>query len=371
MKPRRIYADFKVTARGYFRNPIALFFSLIFPIILIVLFGVIFSNSSSTTTLYVENLDETSPGHFSPVSLAYLNALNQTKVISVQVVSPPTGKSFAKWLGDNGDEAGLVIPAGFQSAYLNHTSVNLTVYTNPNSGQVVANVLFVVTAVNNAFNLQAAHGTQIVGFANQNVGSQVYSYVDFLVPGLIGFSILTSPMFSMVDITSSYRKEGIFRLLSLTPITRSEWLTGRILWYVVITFASAAIMLVMATIVFSAHVTLTLGMLPFLFAGPFFFVSLGMLAGSVAKTPETAAVIGNVITFPMMFLAGTFFPVSQFSPSLQLIAHALPLYYVIDGLTQVMLFGNAMRALTDLVIVLVLSAIVFLAAVQFFKWRDE
>ncbi|EQD47057.1 membrane protein containing ABC-2 type transporter domain protein, partial [mine drainage metagenome] len=84
-------------------------------------------------------------------------------------------------------------------------------------------------------------------------------------------------------------------------------------------------------------------MVPFLIVGPLFFVSLGMLAGIVSKTPETAAVIGNVITFPMMFLAGTFFPVSSFSPGLQLVAKVLPLYYVIDGMNQVLLFNNIPR----------------------------
>ena len=91
---------------------------------------------------------------------------------------------------------------------------------------------------------------------------------------------------------------------------------------------------------FGAHVTLSSSLLPFLILGPFFFVSLGMLAGSLAKTPESAAVLGNVITFPMMFLSGTFFPVSLFPPFLQTIAHILPLYYVIDGMNQVMLFHN-------------------------------
>ncbi len=374
MRPARIGADFRVVVRSYVRNPVALFFSLIFPIILIGLFGLIFSSiGSGSTPLYVLNEDGNSP-----LSVQFLAELNSTSVVSVNVVSSATVSpgNFAAWLGQNDYVAGLIVPDGFAANYTAHRPVNVTVYTNPEDSASEGAVLGAVTGVENAFNLRAACSTNatcapVLGFTSLRVGSQVYSYIDYLIPGLIGFSILTSPMFSLVDITSSYRKEGIFRQLSLTPLTRGEWLTSRVLWYIALTFVAAAIMIATGVEVFGAHVTLTLGLVPFLIVGPFFFVSLGMLAGSVARTPESAALIGNIITFPMMFLSGTFFQVSQFPPYLQSFAHLLPLYYVIDGMNQVMLFANYTRALTDLVLVLAGSIVIFLLAIRLFKWRDE
>ena len=366
MKIARIGADVRIVARGYVRNPAALFFSLIFPLILIALFGYIFSASGSAVTLYTEKLDH------SPAATAFLEALNQTKAVTVQVVSPGNG-SFSAWLGQNGYSVGLVIPAGFGGDYRNKTPVNVTVYTNPQDAADSGLALGAVAGVVNQFNLNASctSNCQIVGVAQSQVGSEVYKYIDYLVPGLIGFSILTSPMFSMVDVASSYRKEGLFRQLSLTPLTRAEWLASRVLWYTLLTFAAAGIMIGIGFGVFHAHVTVSWDLVPFLLVGPFFFVSLGMLAGSAAPTPESAAVIGNIITFPMMFLSGTFFPVSQFPSGLAVVAHALPLYYVIDGMNQVMLFHNTARALVDLLVVLVTGTAVFLGAVRFFRWRDE
>ena len=370
MKPRRIGADLKIVARGYFRNPAALFFSLIFPIILIGLFGLIFASSGSTTvTLYTQDFDHT------PGSEAFLSALNSTGVVQVQLV-PGSVQNLSTYLGQNDLSVGLVIPAGFQADFYSHTPVRVTLYTDPENAASSGIALQAVSGVINGFNLNATcpRGTTcvpVISAAVFPVGSAVYTYIDYLVPGLIGFSILTSPMFSMVDVTSTYRKEGLFRQLSLTPLTRSEWLTSRILWYVVLTFVSASLMIGMGVYLFGAHVTLSLDLLPFLFAGPFLFVSLGMLAGSVAKTPESAAVLGNIITFPMMFLAGTFFPVSDFSPPLQAFAHVLPLYYVIDGMNQVMLFHNYTRAATDLLVVFGASLVVFALAVRLFRWRDE
>ncbi|MCI4370555.1 MAG: ABC transporter permease, partial [Thermoplasmata archaeon] len=270
-----------------------------------------------------------------------------------------------------GDSVGLIVPAGFQANYTSHTPVNLTLYTDPSDAASGGIAQFVVTGVANGYNLGASHGSPIIGTTNQQVGSQVLKYIDFLVPGLIGFSILTSPMFAMVEISSTYRKDHLFRQLSLTPLTKGEWLFAKILWYVVLTIISAAIMIAVGVFAFGAHVGFSLGLLPFLVLGPFFFVSLGMLAGSVARTPESAAVLGNIVTFPMMFLSGTFFPVSGFPPALQQVAHVLPLYYVIDGMNQVMLFHNNTRAIVDLGVILVGGIVVFIGAIVAFKWRDE
>ena len=377
MNLRRIGADLKVTARGYLRNPIALFFSLIFPLILILLFGLIFSSTGGgTVTLYTQNFDVVH-GHYSNLSQAFLSELNHTGLVQVDLVSPSVG-SLSTWLGQNGNPVGLIVPAGFQANYTSHTATNVTVYTNPQAASATGSAVGAVQGVINYFNLQAVcpHNTTgncspVLGFQSANVGSTIFNEVDYLVPGLIGFSILTSPMFSMVDITSTYRKEGIFRQLSLTPLTRGEWLASRFLWYTLLTFLSASIMLGFGVALFGAHVTLTVWLLPFLIVGPLLFVSLGMLAGSVARTPESAAVIGNIITFPMMFLAGTFFPVSAFSPPLQAFAKVLPLYYVIDGMNQVMLFENLSRAFGDFLVVLGIALVFFAAAIFLFKWKGE
>jgi ABC-2 type transport system permease protein len=368
MNGRRIYADYLVFMRGYLRNPVGLFFSLFFPIILISLFGLIYSSSGGAITLYVENND-----HASPASTQFLAALNQSGAVQVSLWSPSahSGENFSVWLAKSSNPVGLVIPDGFASDYATHTHVNLTLYVNPEDAVSEGIAETAVGGVGNGFSFAAVNATPLIGVETTNVGSTVYKSIDYLVPGLVGFSILTSPMFSMVDISASYRKDGIFRQLSLTPLTKGEWLTAKILWYVVLTLVSAAIMVGIGVYGFGAHVTLSWGLLPFLILGPFFFVSLGMLAGSVAKTPESAAVVGNIITFPMMFLSGTFFPVSLFPPYLQSFAHILPLYYVIDGMNQVMLFNNFAGATTDLAIIAIGSIVVFLGAIALFKWRDE
>jgi ABC-2 type transport system permease protein len=130
-------------------------------------------------------------------------------------------------------------------------------------------------------------------------------------------------------------------------------------------------MITVGIFVFGAHITLTVWLIPFLILGPMLFASMGMLVGTLTKTPDTASVIGNVITFPMMFLSGTFFPMSLMPQYLQTIAHVLPLFYIIEGLNGVMVYANYAQVMIDLAVVTVITAIIFVAAAKVFRWRED
>jgi ABC-2 type transport system permease protein len=178
-------------------------------------------------------------------------------------------------------------------------------------------------------------------------------------------------MFSLVNLSSEYKRTKLFKQLSLTPLTKTEWLISKILMYIAVSTASFLLMVAVGTYAFGANITLSVGIIPFLIIGPTLFASLGMLVGTVTKSPETAGVIGNIVTFPMMFLSGTFFPISLMPQYLQSFAHILPLFYVVEGLTNVMVYGNIAGTLLDLSVIGVITVVVFALAVRLFKWREE
>lgn len=377
---KRIAADFRVFSRGYLRNKFGLFFGLIFPVILILIFGAIFSgNSSGTITVYTQNQD-TGPFPSSQMDVAaqFVQALNGTMPdgtrvsdtwpIQVELVSP--SENFTKYLADHSSSDGIIIPADFSAKYLAGQRVDVTVYGNPTSS-TSGLVSGTVSGVANMFNLQRFNGSTVISISSTTVNTEQTQYVDFLIPGLIGFSILVSPMFSLVNISSEYKKTKLFKQLSLTPLTKMEWLASKVLWYIVLTVLSFLLMVTVGVALFGAHVTLTVWLIPFLVLGPTLFASLGMLVGTVTKNPETAGVIGNIVTFPMMFLAGTFFPISIMPQYLQSIAHVLPLYYIVEGLNNVMVYANYTGAVIDLAVVAVITVIIFAAAVRLFKWRED
>jgi ABC-2 type transport system permease protein len=358
----RIISDVKFFGRWYLRNRAGLFFGLIFPVILILIFGAVFSGSSGSMTVYVQNQDT------GQISASFLNALDNTGVVKVVLVD--VSENFPHYLSVHSSSDGIVIPPNFSSNYIAGEHVNVTVYGNPtqSSSAIVSGA---VNGVINAFNLEYYGGSSIIGMSQTTVSNQVYKYVDFLIPGLIGFSVLVSPMFSLVNISSEYKKTKLFKQLSLTPITKIEWLASKVLWYIILSVASFLMMVAVGIIAFGAHISLSLWLIPFLILGPMLFASMGMLVGTVAKSTETASVIGNIITFPMMFLAGTFFPLSIMPVYLQYIAHFLPLFYIIDGLNAVMVYSNFAGALIDLAVVVVMTLVVFVAAAKLFKWRED
>ena len=202
---KRILADFKVYSRGYLRNRVGLFFGLVFPIILILIFGAIFSgNSSGTVTVYVQNQDN---GPFlTPqmnVASEFLSGLNSSNTLDVVMVS--SSEDLSSYLSDHSASDGIIIPAGFSANYLAGNHVNVTIYGNPASttSSIVSGT---VGGVANLFNLHRFNGTSVIGIAAATVNTQQTKYIDFLIPGLIGFSILVSPMFSLVNISSNYKK---------------------------------------------------------------------------------------------------------------------------------------------------------------------
>ena len=369
---KRIAADLKLFGRGYLRNVIGLFFGLIFPVILILIFGAIFAGGSSgATTVYTQNLD-TGPFAVPQMDIAtqFIDVLNNTGTINIQMVD--ASENFTRYLAEHSSSDGIIIPANFSANYLAGQQFNVTVYGNPassTSGIVIGTVSGVINHFNLAYyNPNAA---SIIGITTATVSTQQTEYIDFLIPGLIGFSILVNPMFSLVEISSQYKKNKLFKQLSLTPISKMEWLTSKVIFYMLLSALSFLLMTAVGIFVFDAHITLTPWLIPFFILGPMLFASLGMLVGTLAKNPETAGVIGNVVTFPMMFLSGTFFPLSIMPDYLQSVAHVLPLYYVIEGLNNVMVYDNISGALIDIAVVTVISIIVFIAAAKLFKWRED
>lgn len=364
MKLRNILADFVITAKNFARSREGLFFTFIFPIVFIAIFGAIFSGSSSgAVPLYVQNL-----GPSTAATQEFFSALNQTHLVSLHFI--PADENISSYISSHSVTTALVLPSNFTQSIADRTSATLTFYYNPaeSSSQIASEAINIVTQ---QMNLRLNNAHNVIGVAEHTDSVFATTYVDFLVPGLIGFTILTTPTFGLTFIVSNYKKEKIFRQLSLTPLTKGEWLISKFIWYIMVGLISAGEMIAFGYFAFHVRVQLSPLIIPLVLIGIFMFVALGIFLGSVAKTEEGASVVGNIVTFPMMFLAGTFFPISIMPLWLQQIAHVLPLYYVIDGLNAVMVYTNYAAAFTDIVITLAITVFFFILALLTFNWKEE
>jgi ABC-2 type transport system permease protein len=363
---KRIIADLQLYGLGVVRGRTFLLAALISPLIMMLAFGAIFSffsgGSSGPTTVYLQNQDN------GQISTQFIDALNSTSVLHIRLVSP--SENFTQYLSDNSLSDGIIIPGNFSSNYEVEQPVNVSVYVNPSSSSSTV-VSETVNGVINAFNLKRYGGSPFIGMSQTTVNPKVHKYIDFLVPGLIGLSIILTPMEAIIAVSSEYKKTKLFKQLSLTPLTKMEWLASKALWY---TFLNAIAFLPMVAIgifVFGAHISLTVWLIPFLILGPILFASLGMLAGTLTKDPEAANAVLYIIIVPMMLLSGVFYPLTSLPTYLQYVAHVLPLTYVIEGLSAVMIYSNYIQATIDIAVLTIITIVVFVAAAKLFNWRED
>jgi ABC-2 type transport system permease protein len=111
--------------------------------------------------------------------------------------------------------------------------------------------------------------------------------------------------------------------------------------------------------------------IPLIVVGTLAFLSIGLLAGSFAKTPEAASAVANLIVLPMAFLSGAFFPLQGAPGWLQAISNALPLRHLVNGMQAVMVRGQpALSVLPQMAILAGFAVVVGAIALSLFRWDD-
>ena len=196
-------------------------------------------------------------------------------------------------------------------------------------------------------------------------------FVDFLVPGGIGFSIMQLSVFGVAFAFVDLKKRGVLRRLLVTPINPlsfifSEMVSRLIMISIQITLLFAlGIVAFGLTVVGSKLVILLLSIL-----GAVTFLMFGFTIAGYAEDQDQVPPIANIFTLPMMLLSGVFFPSEGLPQLLQSIAHYLPLTYLVDALREVANHGAGVGAITpDLLGLSIWEVAGLVLAVKFFKWE--
>ena len=138
-----------------------------------------------------------------------------------------------------------------------------------------------------------------------------------------------------------------------------------------LSFVSTTVILIVGILVWGISVKINIFFFILIIATSFLFSGIGMIISRFVKEQETADMAGGAITFPMMFLAGTFFPLEQMPAFMQSIAQVLPLYYVNEGMRNAMIYGDADKTLYFTGFVLAFAAIFFIVGVLLTKWKED
>jgi ABC-2 type transport system permease protein len=354
----RVAATTVAQLKMMFRRRIVLFWSLVFPIILMGLLGLLFGQSVGAGTVTV--LDQA----HTRASQAMLGALRQTDGVTVKTDAGSVDEARAQV--QNGDRDALLV----LSARGGGATVARLYYSNASATQ--AGILKgLVSGIASRLSVAATGQPPAIDYAQRSVDSSALDYIDFLLPGILALSIMISAVIGLSTVLVTWRKRGVLRRLKLTPMPLSEFLVSRVVASLALALLQVVVLIAFGAIVFGVNISPTAwAAIPIALAGALCFLVMGFTVGSLVSEPETADAVTNVITNPMMFLSGTFFPVSAMPGFVQAIAKVLPLYYMANGLRDTIVRNRGFgHVLPDLAILLGVTAVLALVSLKTFRWE--
>ncbi len=220
--------------------------------------------------------------------------------------------------------------------------------------------------------VQAAAGRRDpVEITERPVSEPGARYVDFVVPGLLGMNLMGSGIWGLGFAIVDTRRKRLLKRLIATPMSRTQFLASFVLSRLTMLVIEVAFLLGFAVLVFGVPLRgslITLAALCLL--SSLAFGALGLLIASRARTVEGVSGLMNLVMLPMWIFSGVFFSASRFPDSLQPVIQALPLTAVNDALRANMLEGAGLDRLgPELALIAGWLVVSFLLAVRLFRWR--
>jgi ABC-2 type transport system permease protein len=368
---RRFFTVFifaKLNTRRYFRDKTAIFFTVLFPLIFLFVFGGIFGGSSGVSfKVALINHSDT------PSAMQLVHSIKHSSLFKVSATV--TTLSEANNDMEHGSlDAAIVLPStfGVQKHGTAYPSGQAVVDYSQNNQQAAETATTILQAQFKGVNAQLLH-TPADPFTavSKQTGAAGLSAFDYAFTGLLGFSILGLGIFGPVNIFPELKKQGILRRFHTTPLRVWQYFLAIMLSQAVIGLLTMTIMLVVAIAIFHLKVIGNYAELAaFIVFSIVMILGIGLAVGGWAKNERQAAPVGNLISFPMMFLSGTFFPRYDMPTWLQGITNYLPLTPVIDGARLIAVEGKSLLEIgPQLAVMGVWLIIIYAIAFRVFRWE--
>jgi len=340
---------------GFLRDRTALFFTVVFPLMFLVLFGGLFRFEGSPRA-----------------DVLQIGAVPVLDSLPTDIRSE-VDKVLKVERRDNRDDALEAVRDGDVAAAIEQRGDQVIVHFSGADQTGSATVRSVLDSVAQYANLQAAGAPARFSVLPERVEDESLKAIQFVTPGLLGWAIATSAMFSAAITLVAWRKKKILRRLRLSPVRTPAIVAARVAMSVVIAIIQFCVFVGIALIpYFGLKLTGSWWMaIPLLVAGTLAFLSLGLLVGAWAKTEETANAATNIIVLPMAFLSGSFFPIDMAPGWLQALSNIFPLKHLNQAMLDVMVRGQGpASALPAILGLLAFAVVVSALATRLFRWDD-
>jgi len=353
--------------RSFTRDRAALFWTLAFPVVFVVLFGTIFSGGSSDYRLGWVDQDGTPPA--AGLRTAF------TDNAPVDLTDGTLEESKDRMLA--GDLDGIVvIPEGLAAAVAGAQGgqpgqpVGVTVITDPTRTSTSQAVQQIATGLVMAANLQLSGATPVLTVGTESLRTGRLNSVSFFVPSILAMALMQLGIFAAIPLVQQ-REKLILKRLNATPLPRWTLVGSNVIVRLVIGAAQTVIILSIGVLVLGVEVTGNpLAIASFVVLGALTFTSIGYVIASFARTEEAANGMTSIVQFPLMFLSGIFFPLEVMPEWLRGVATFMPLTYLGDALRQTMVGGTPFAPLGVDALVLAGWLVVTLGiSARFFRWQ--
>ncbi len=335
----------RVRYREFFREPEAVFWVFIFPVLLAAGLGIAFRNRAPERASIAVVAGDTS-------ATGLGNGLRRARGLDLVAVSDSAAAEALRT-----GEVDLVVVLSREGVEYRYDD------TRPESR--VARLL-----VDEA--LQSAAGQRDpVPVRERLVHERGSRYIDFLVPGLLGMNLMGSGIWGVGFAIVDARKKRLLKRLIATPMSRPQYLASFVLSRLTLLVIEVGLLLGFGALVFGVPIRGSLLVLVTIcVVSSLAFTSVGLLVSSRVQTMEGASGLMNLVMLPMWIFSGVFFSASRFPESIQPLIQALPLTAVVDALRANILRGAGWQAVApEIAIILAWLAVSFVLAVRFFRWR--
>lgn len=357
----------KINTKRFFRDRLALFFGIGFPLIFLFVFGGL--NSGNSDISFNVALINQSDSSFAK---DFTEQLKDSEVFDVSE-DITTLEAAKEKMNRSELDAAIVLPDDFGEVKQGNeypTGKAEVVYTqnNEQSGRALTSILSQQFQGMNSQFVDTAVPFSVEG---EQLNERSLSAFDYTFAGLLGFAIIGMGIFGPVNVFPELKKMGILRRLSTTPLKVWQYFLSTMISQAFIGLISLAIMFAVAIFVFDLQVVGNwLELSVFLIFSIIMILGIGLALGGWAKNERQVAPLANIVVFPMMFLSGTFFPRFLMPEWLQQISGFLPLTPVIDGIRLITTEGQSLAAIMPQIgLIGAWMVVIYLIAFKVFRWE--
>lgn len=364
-----VFGQVAAGIKRFARDKTALFFTFLFPLLFLFVFGSIFNNPSVSFNVAIIN---NSNSEFAAKFVE--SAKNDDS--SVLKIKDAANMDDAKEKMKRSEISGIIeLPADFgeikDEGENMRPSGTINVLYSKGSDQAGSTLTAIMTQTIDGINKAMGQPEAPLKVASQAVGDESLSNFDYTFTGLLAFSLMSMGIFGLANQMPAEKQKGAYRRLRAAPFTSGQLIIAMAIQYTLISMISAAMMIVVGMLVFDFQMRGDwLLFMPFLLLSAVMMVGLGLIIGAWAKNENQSAPLTNLVSFPMMFLSGAFFPSFLFPEWLQAISKFIPMSPVVEGFRLIMAENASLTDILPYVGGIILAiVIVYVAAIKLFRWE--